>query len=558
MTDSNIFIIKSKTIRYLLLIALFFSFSNGIIKAQSSSIKYSIDISTDRSFYVVEDIVKFHISVYNNDNTIEPRAYYVYCDLIGQNGVIQNSIKLQTIDGIGDSEISIPKHLKSGYYILRAYTREMRSNPADYSYVSLKIVNIIEPDIIGSQDEFSLKMQLDSNIIDDVDYIKINNIKDTYKKRTSANCNIQFDISKFILPTVCISIVPKKSNSYNKLNISKVSNYKVDKGLAYDEKEGITLSGSLVNKNNSNSIIGKRVFVSIVGTKNVYTSITDSIGNFYVNLPNINDEHEMYISTDTIDKDAIILIHKDNDLRTDFWLDKEFKISKSEKKLALLISQGVAIQKNFGANHREDNQKLDFESFYDSPNETTVIMDFIDLPNLHMYFTELPSSVRLYKRGGDYQARILDKNGIQLLLNPLIMVDYVAVNDLKSVLDINPKSINRIEVVNEYYQKGDISFGGIINFISNNNDFGGLEFKNSSLVINYSFLENKNKSQKISLEGIPDSRTTLFFSSIPKFENGNANIQFQTSDMLGEFEVIVQGIDNNGKRFVVKKGFKVE
>jgi hypothetical protein len=298
--------------------------------------------------------------------------------------------------------------------------------------------------------------------------------------------------------------------------------------------------------------------VSIVGTKNVYTSITDSTGKFYVNLPNIYNEHEVYISTDTIDKNAKILIYKDNDLRADFWLDKEFSIIKDEKNLALSLAQGIAIKKNFNGDNNKKNHEMEFQSFYDKPNETTVIMDFIDLPNLHMYFTELPSSVRLFKKKGRYEARILDKNGIQLLLNPLIMVDYVAVNDLKSVLEINPKTINRIEVVNEYYQKGDVSFGGIINFISNNNDFGGLEFKNSSLVINYSFLSEDIKSQDINSSELIDSRATLFFSPSVNAINGNMKLSFNTSDVLGEFSVIIQGVDSDGEKFIFQKDFTVE
>ena len=58
----------------------------------------------------------------------------------------------------------------------------------------------------------------------------------------------------------------------------------------------------------------------------------------------------------------------------------------------------------------------------------------------------------------------------------------------RAVLKINPKRIDRIEIINQYYQKGELSVGGIINFISKDNDFGGFEFKNSSLVINYMFL----------------------------------------------------------------------
>jgi hypothetical protein len=222
---------------------IFISLSNQNIYAQELKKNYDINISTDRSFYVVGDIVKLHISIYNTQQKIGSRPYYVYCDLIGQNGVIQNSIKLMVANGMASSEISIPKHLLSGYYLVRAYTKEMRLNPVDYSYVYFKVVNISEKDIIGSQDEFSIKMVEDSNIIDNADFVRIDKLNKSYKRRSEVNCNIKFDIKNIILPTVSISVVPKLTYFNNKLKLSKVNDYKVDKGLAFDEERGITLSG---------------------------------------------------------------------------------------------------------------------------------------------------------------------------------------------------------------------------------------------------------------------------------------------------------------------------
>jgi len=255
---------------------------------------------------------------------------------------------------------------------------------------------------------------------------------------------------------------------------------------------------------------------------------------------------------------AIILIDKDYDLKSDYWFEKDFRLSSSEKKLVLKLAQNNAILKLFNKKTSDRESTVATKPFYGKADEITAIMDFIDLPRLHMYFTELPSSVHLYKRNHKYKARIWGADNIPLFENPLIMVDYVAVNDLDRVLKLTPKSINRIEVINTYYQKGDMSFGGIINFISNNNDFGGLEFKNSSLVINYSFLTPYNSIEPIYDENIPDARSTLYWNPSPIINGSESFINFQTSDVEGEFEIIVKGLDKNGDSFIVRKGFRVE
>ena len=141
------------------------------------------------------------------------------------------------------------------------------------------------------------------------------------------------------------------------------------------------------------------------------------------------------------------------------------------------------------------------------------------------------------------------------------MVDYVAVNDLDPILSISPKAINRIEVVNQYYQLGDAVFGGIINFITNRNDFGGLDFAASSLVINYSFL-NKYKAFdngvfNVNLS-VPDTRTTLYWNPEPVIINGNIKVECRTSDVALNYIIVVKGINKDGKEFYFTKDFIVE
>jgi len=126
-------------------------------------------------------------------------------------------------------------------------------------------------------------------------------------------------------------------------------------------------------------MLRKRIFISIVGTKDVFTTMSDSMGKFYVSLPIIYGEHEVYISTDTIDKNAIILIDKDYDLQSNYWLNKEFRLDASEKKLALMLAQNIAVYKLFNNKNITVENIIAKKPFYGAPDETTVIMDFIDL-----------------------------------------------------------------------------------------------------------------------------------------------------------------------------------
>ncbi len=524
--------------------------------SQNTKVKYSISVSTDRSLYVVGETVEIKITIPEFTKSNKLTRSYIYCDLLGQGGQRQTSIKLVLLKGKGKGQINIPSSAKSGYYIIRAYTREMRLDPTSFGFACIKVVNIENRDLLGNNENSLLKLDIDS-INNNNKYITINNINKSINKRTKVGVELDIDTSSVDLSSLSISIVPKLTFNNTQLKVKLLSKDRIIDKLAYPETKGFSLSGTIVQKDTNLFFKRKRIFISIVGTKDVFTTISDTTGKFYVSLPLIYGEHEVYISTDTIDKNSIILIDKDYDLKTNYWLNKEFRLTNSEKKLAFKLAQNLAISRIFNNMPKADVSIIAKKPFYFNADETIVIMDYIDLPSLHMYFTELPSSVHLYNPK-KYKARIWDSNEIPLLENPLIMVDYVAVNDLSRVLKLNPKLINRIEVINTYYQKGDLSFGGIINFISNNNDFGGLEFKNSSLVFNYSFLTPYIPIKPIDNVNIPDARTTLYWNPNIKIAGRKSQFYFHSSDVEGDFEVVVQGIDKKGEKFVSRKSFSVK
>ncbi|RLD40889.1 MAG: hypothetical protein DRI86_14460, partial [Bacteroidetes bacterium] len=370
--------------------------NTNIVSAQKVDISYSISISTDRSFYVVGETVELKVIIPELFYPEKLTRSFIYCDMVGQDGLIQSSIKLMLKNGQGESQIRIPSSLKSGYYIIRAYTREMRTNPANYGFSTIKVVNVKDKALLGFTDNSILKLNIDS--VENNDGIDINGLNKSLSKRTKANINIEIDTANIISQSLSISIVPKSTFRQNVLNAELINDkHIIVDDLAYPESKGFSLSGTVVQRDTSIGIMRKRIFVSIVGTKDVFTTMSDTLGKFYLSLPFIYGEHEVYISTDTIDKNAIILIDKDYDFKSNYWLNKDFRLNTSEKKMALMLAQNVAVYKLFDNNLHSKESIVVSQPFYGKADETIVIMDYIDLPRLHMYFTELPSSVHLYR-----------------------------------------------------------------------------------------------------------------------------------------------------------------
>jgi hypothetical protein len=200
--------------------------------------------------------------------------------------------------------------------------------------------------------------------------------------------------------------------------------------------------------------------------------------------------------------------------------------------------------------------------FYGRPMSTVDLDDFIRLPRLEEYFVEVVRQVSIRKNRGVNHFVVLGPHPDLAIYPPLVLIDGVAIFDIEAVLAVSPRLIDRIEIVNAPYIRGNVTFGGIISLISKNNDLGYIDLPSSGLLVNYQMLDQplvRSQTAAISDDRFPDVRNTLYWNprlTLNPDESGL--IAFQTSDLKGEYEILIRGSDTEG-RFVEKRiPFRVE
>ena len=142
------------------------------------------------------------------------------------------------------------------------------------------------------------------------------------------------------------------------------------------------------------------------------------------------------------------------------------------------------------------------------------------------------------------------------------MIDGVAIGKVESVLAVSPRLIKQIEIVEAPYIRGNITFGGIINIISRNDDLGFIDLPESGLLAHYKMFNGNNpqKQRILPLEHrLPDLRNTLYWNPHLELKPGeNKIINFSTADTKGEYEAIIRGYDAMGHYFEETIPFKVD
>jgi hypothetical protein len=555
------------THRYILflLVGLSIQTSTNAQYFRDQKFKENIWLTTDRNLFVVGESVFFSAYVYRELSDTNALSKILYVQLIDAEGNAMDESKFLIEKNRAHGCLAIPDAIVSGYYYICAYTKNMRNaGPVNYKYIPLKIVNPQKSDVYESKEMAKAKDSM--HIIPEFDSISsetlfFNSKRQTYKKREEVK--VLFSTEKLKSTRhIAFTVVPEASLYRHELFLSGADKDRHSEEIYFPETRGISLSGKLVEEKTNEKIANSKVNLSIIGTgQDFMATITDSLGRYFFALPNYAGSKDLFLcSEELVDKTTKILV--DNDYSPiDMTLPSPvFGLTEKERKTAYQLAVNTTVQQHYSEENIVDSvvNNKHLNAFYGLPSKTLFLDQYIDLPSIEEYFIELSFMVKIRKRGGKKYFKVQGENSLMEVYDPLVLIDFVAIENMKSILSIQPKGIDRIEVVNEPYVKGDITYGGIVSFISKEANFAGIDLPSSGMFINYDFLSDCEEFTNYvnHTKNFPDARNTLYWN--PSLDLFNSQtISFLSGDTPGNYVMVLKGIDNQGKEFMQSVGFKV-
>jgi hypothetical protein len=517
---------------------------------------------TDRTIYVSGEKVLFSAVIYNvADSLAASFSRTFYCELITSDGRKMAGGKFLLTNSSGQGCITIPEETISGIYFLKFYTRFMRNTGTDeYKYIMLKIINPFKTEVFkGNSVSDTAGLIMDNTKIHHGDpSLKILSVKKTFSPREEIRLDIKADSGKKLPSGLCLSVIPE--STYKDWLFQHKNNPDTAKnGIFIPETRGISLSGQVIGKESGLPVPDTRVNLSIIGDRDILVVRTDSSGKFFFSLPDYNGKRDIFLCADEI-KDVTPEILIDNDFcsRPVRVPSPVFTMDGEEMKAAYKLAVNARISSVFVKDTAtiispvEENNN----SFYGEPSSVLVVDKYIDLPTLEDYFTELPVIVKVKKVKGKKQFRFFTELIEMSMYDPIVLVDWVPVNDIEKILAMSPREIDRIELVEFPYIKGGITFGGIISFVSKKNDFAGIDLPKSGTFVNYTFLEecSENIPSGPLPVNIPDSRNTVYWNpSLQINAEGIADISFTAPDTPGNYLILIRGMTGTGEDFFTEE-----
>lgn len=518
----------------------------------------SLTLATDRSIYAVSEVANFS-SFYTPPPGISPETWstVLYVELIRWNGSKIARCKVPILNDHASGTIFIPDHIESGVYYLRAYTRWMRNfSPYVYTYLPLTIINpTTKKTERGPVNNDSIQQLVQVSYTMNEQDVEISGLGIETSRQSVLDIDMRL-IKEDLSGIYTISIVRKVPGAGLNQSIGflppGVQNENL-KMIFYPELRGMALTGKVIDRNSGRILPGIQLGLSSTIDPFYFTvTSSDSSGQFRFTFPSLQDEFEFHlININPGDDGAEILIDADFCNRQVSLPYIPFHLMEDQKEIISDIVRNAQLQDRYRA--QELSEKfMSFKPFYGEPSRIILEKDFIELDNLEEFLYELvyEATVR-YDEG----TPIITLSGEKTLASypVLLLMDNIPVRDVKSLLEVECRKVQRIEILNKGYVIGDFMYSGIIAFYSEKGDMAGMR---SGLNSHYFSLEmfepdsgeSSETDQELSSLHIPDRRNTLFWKPyVPISAGKTLSLSFRTADSPGEYVLYLRGLDNYGR-----------
>lgn len=213
-------------------------------------------------------------------------------------------------------------------------------------------------------------------------------------------------------------------------------------------------------------------------------------------------------------------------------------------------------------------------SFYGTPDLSYRLDDYTRFPTVQEIFVEYAGQyVRSQKKDDMTYLYVWDQlanngsiaNNIWFEEPALTMIDGIPVFDTEYIFQFDPQLIEKIEIVNHKFYLNNHQFSGLVNFVTFNGDFGGVELPRYIIQKLYHGVQKARKftapeyhSESPESSRIPDFRNLLHWEpSVKLTANTAKEVKFYTSDHIGFYTVEVNGITESGRPIYDQLQFEV-
>ena len=547
---------------------------------EAEKIQEQVQLFTDRDIYAVNEDIHF-VAEHRVDGTMQGSFWssVLYVELMAPSGNPVAQGKFLLMGGRAQGTLQIPASALTGDYYLKCYSRWMRNQGSTtFSYIPVRIINPFRSEVAAQAGDSNPSGTLPRVPYRDVG-LECATTSAVYSAGEEVNVILAGTLPAYLDQLrCCLTVVPEGAISLSGgqyiLSEGKVEEESFQVSFLPDLGSGVSVSGTVVDAEQEPVVFATLHFSLLGESPDYFATISDENGRFIFTIPAGKGQQELFVTPQRVNGTALeVRIDQEYDSQPVSLPWEKFQLSESEKELARRIAMNMQLSKAFVSKIPTEEAKEQEASsvnnipFYGTRVNQLLIDEYVRLPNLEEVFINLVPDVQFFKKKGENSIRILSDNASIAIYNPLIMIDHISVFDHEAVLGLLPERIERIDLINEVYLKGNVAFGGVLAIYSKKGDMAGIDLPEGSYFFDYQSFYPQAEAEgdpewEVELQRsgrIPDTRNTIYWTSNLQVQKGNSlDIPFRAPDTPGDYVILVRGVDPNGQVLSATARFRVE
>jgi hypothetical protein len=326
------------------------------------------------------------------------------------------------------------------------------------------------------------------------------------------------------------------------------------------EFEGHIVSGRIKERSSGKPAKGIMTFLSVPSKRTqIYSSRSDMDGRIRFYSRNLLGSGELVVQTNVM-VDSTYSIEIDNPFAESpsQTVPEPFKFPSVSSSLILDRHVSAQVQNAFFADKLRNFKSYTTDSiFFYGPAESVYRLDeFVRFKTTEEVLREYVPAVVVFRQRNNFSI-VVDKKTLSGPTGsvPLLILDGVPIFDRgNKIMNYDPDKIERLEISTKNSFLGDTSFNSIVSFTTFKGNLEQFDLDPRDLVIDYEGLQVEREffspvyeTPSEQSSRLPDLRQLLFWSpSIRTNSSGKSEVSFYTSDHLGKYIVVLQGISSKG------------
>ena len=530
-------------------------------------------------------------------NKLSNISSMAYIELVGEDLSTVFKQKMQLKKGRGQGDFFIPVSIPSGNYKLIGYTQWMKNAGQEQLFKDdIAIVNPYRTD-----QEAVLATEVDSTIASNIGINEKSEIQTGKKKKDDGTIVLMTDKKQYgqrekvvLVPRNFkgplgygnYSISVRKIDTLNRyspldaadfsrayLGVDKTIDKTVNDSIFLPEQRGELFFGKVVQKEGNLPAIDKTVVISIPGTDfQIRSAITDKDGNFYTYVSKeYTAEAILAQVVDDAPENYEVTFSKERSLDYSGLDFGNFTISPLDINAIVKRSVNNQIENGYYSVKPDSILSINTKDPFDGGVPVVIELDdYTRFNTLRETLVEVVDNVWVKKLpNGKYTFWVKEDVEIYDYTYagdpPLVLIDGVFVPNHDNLLDFNARTVKRLSILRDPLVMGSKKYHGMVAMETINGDY--LETEQAKAIASQSltlpapkknYFRQRYDDTISDYDRIPDFRYQLLWEPEVTIQGEEMAYEFYTSDIPGEYEIVLEGFTTYGKPISSRGSFIVE